>query len=564
MEATKRHREEKTVLEAIEIGLRAGLPVDQLEQEWDRFVGLKIVESSSSPAQLVLAKIRNQRAGEALASRDAAARARVLVELMEVRQSLSKWMSDDNLPEGLQNAGKANFALAYIYCWAHGSPNGDDSDARETDIEAAYRHARDAEFYFKEQLADLDPAQDTPPIIGNREALVASRIALGHLAAMHLDDWRDESQIFFAAAAAEAAKIEMAFPVMPLIGGPLLDQVFGQSEGGYVKLANEERQRRHMVTRCIEAMFTLRFGEPLAGAKQMEEAVESGTAAGGDKKGQLVDAAELSAGADGFDAQVTLPDTVRAFGVLSDVEAKRFSQAVAKAVSLASKNKVMVADVMALTSEQLAECLESIQSPLVAFSYAKALEAYAVQIPLAESLELRSLLLEASLKAYERGAQFLEAERLSARFPHVVALINNATANLTSPDVYREQVVDLAASRRLPEAIALATDGLGRHPKHQGLWRAYFQAQIEQARITLGDDPEGLKRLVTELTTTRERDLLSAYEAAFNTATILELMDKRMEAELKYKEAQGLAANPQERIQATSNAARLRVALAFE
>ena len=563
VEATKRHREQETSLEAIEIGMRAGLPVNQLQQEWNQYVDLGIIKPDSPLAQLVLAKIRNRRAGEALSTVDADEKKQAGEELRQVAQKLKGWVDEGKISKQLRSVIKANYALAIIYSWAIAVPADDNVPIRAEDIEAAYRHAKDAEFYLASELEGLDPANDTMVVIGNREALVASRIAAGHLAAMFLDDWRDESQTFFAAAAAEAAKLDMATPVLPLIGSPLLQQVFNQSKGGQIKLANQERQRRHMVTRCLEAMFTSRFGDPVSGAEQMEEAVTAGAAAGGEGKGQQVDAARLSAGADGFDAKVSLPDTIRAFSVLTDIEADRFSQAVIKAVSLASKSEIEVETVDSLTNDQLAACLQATQSPLVAFTYAKSLETYAVQIPLAESLALRTLLLDGARKAYLRGAQLLKSERLAGRFPHIVALINQATENLASPNLYLDRAADLAVNRRLPEAIATATDGLARHPSHQPLWRAYFQAQIEYGKANLGNDTESLNDVLSQLENTNKKELVSNYEAAFGAATVLELIGQQEKAQQKYEEALRQATTPQERIRARSNAARIRTVLSI-
>ena len=130
----------------------------------------------------------------------------VISDLTASRRAIEPFLDGANVSESVVANLKANASLAFVYCWALGNPNGDGSAVKKNDVTKVYRLARDAEFHFKQSLDALDQNQkaNASSVVEQREALVASRLALGHLAALGLDDWRDESRIFFTAAADEA------------------------------------------------------------------------------------------------------------------------------------------------------------------------------------------------------------------------------------------------------------------------------------------------------------------------------------------------------------------------
>ena len=610
--ATKRHRDPATAITAIEIGLRQGfpvgkpenavggqlIPVDELEKEWKHYVELGIIDPATPEGQLILAKIRNRRAGEALARDERRRRAdKALVPddrnawiaakagVDEARIQLDALAKKKTLKKELSMEIASNSALAFAYGWALDRLiQGEETPAREADIEAAYNRAQNSIVFFDNRLKERaanrggGTPQDRVESQRMREALVASRIAAGHLAFMHLAKHRDESKLEFHAAADEAARLKNTHPVLPLIGSPLLEQVFNQSEGGQIKLANEERQRRQMVTRCLEAMFTADFDSAEAGAEQMQEAVRIGT---GNQAGQpgTVDAAELAAAADGFDAKVSLPDTIRAFSVLSDIKAADsidaegstdledkkttwYSRALTKAVALASKNEIQVEQAGTVSDDQLSVSRKTIQSPLVAFTFAKAIESYAVNIQPEEKLDRREMLISQSIEAYERGTALLEAERINERFPHMMAVIQKSIQAMREPELFLDKSLQFARERRFSEAISEASKGVARHPRNQPLWRAYFEASIEQVKFGEGGSDQRLQKLMARLVTMNEKGLLSDFEAAYHTATILEFLKELEEARQKYLQATDVAESDTDRIRSQANAGRLLAELA--
>lgn len=559
--ATKRHRDAATALGSIEVGLRAGFSPDELQAQWQRFVELEIFTGDNAVARLAWAKIVNHRAGIALASSlDDETTQKCIDDLSEVAKILSAHVDDTKLAEGLRAQLKSNFALAMTYRWALGGVVGDDkATLNKHEIEVAYRHARDAEYFLVAWLKDRNSLSDTAEVVSAREALVSAWVSNGHLAALYLDDWRDESQTFFAAAASEANRLKGSSPVIGLIGAPLLRQVFERSQGGNAKLANQERQRRQMVTRCLEAMFTTRFGAPAAGAEQMEQAIEAGLATS--ETSDAIDPAQLSAGADGFDAKVTLVDTVRCFAVLSDIQAQRASKALSKAIALASHDELILKNTDLVTVQHLQACTSNIQSPLVAFSLGRAIEAVCEQSSPAEQIEQRNAFAQQALLAFKRGRELLNADRLAVRYPHLLALVDRSIDQLSNPEAYVGQVAELAKQQRTAESLEIATQGLARHPLEKSLWVAYFQARIKQAVAQNNSDDASLGLILQEVGSAGKRKLLSPYDSAFNSGKILDLLGRQHEARSQYQSAAELATTPSQRIAASSHIGRLRISM---
>jgi len=524
------------------------------------------VDAASLEAQLMLAQIRNLRAGQALGRPGEKEKKKSAAELLESRRTLEKWAEDRKLPDPLRMTAKANLALAFSYGWALGDPNGDGSKVKQADIEATHRHAQDAIAVLMKRLDGKDPADDTVEELRMREALIAARIAAGHLYYMHLAEHRDESKLEFHAAADEAARLNNAPPVLPLIGSPLLRQVFEQSEGGESKLANQERQRRRMITLWLEAMYTEQFGASDQAVNQMQKAEDLAFGGEGNPEENMaqIDAAQLAAAADGFDAKVTLPDTCRAFTVLTLIKAGMTDQALVKAVGLASKQTLQPHSAAELTDEELASCEQMVQSPLVAFTLAKAIESYGADIPLEEQLEHRAALMIAARDSYERGLSLLESMRVAERYPHMKQMIHQSITRLSNPGPFIEKASALAKERRFSEAIAEATAGLARHPKIEQLWQEYFNASIEVIKYDPAAGDGNLADLYQQVKTVSNAGLLSPFQSKYFEATMLEAQGRLKKARKNFLSASQFATDQTEKIQSTANAARLLATISNE
>lgn len=548
--ASRRHRTAATVVHSLRLGLRHGQPGDVLRNDWRKAVDARIIPEDSLEAQLLLGELRNRRAGQALTGPAGGVPADLVDELAATTSSLSRWCDDAQLPAAVRATVKAVSALAFAQKWAL-TPS---IEPATNDIAEAYRHAKDAEFTLVEALKTADK-REPEDVLALREALVDSRMAAGHLAALHLEPWQDDSRVFFFAAADEAARLDTSTPVLPLVAKPLLRLVFDRSDSGASKLAAVERQRRQMITQCLEALFTAEFGSPEAGTLAMNAAVAmTGNGTADTATGVSLEPGALSAAADGFDSKVSLADTVRAFGVLTDIRAGKHAEALLKAVPLAAGHEIAV-HVDSLTREQMEDCLRSTQSPLVAFTLAKALETRVASLPLTKNLDYRELLTGFAKDAYKRGSQLLEAGRLALRYPHLVRLLAESLARLETPSHAMSATKAALSREEFAGASAAAQSGLAFHPKDPELWRLYLVART----ATLVDsDVSALTALESDLDTLRAAGLIPAFEYHIQKGAILERLGKLRGARAQYELANVAAKTGPGRVEALAHTARVR------
>ncbi len=548
--ATRRHRTPLTVVESLRVGLRHGQSLDTLDKDWQKAVRAGVIAEDSLEAQLLLGELRNRRAGRVLSEPVEGGTASVIADLASTTSTLSRWCDDVRQPATTRATVKATSALAFAQKWAL-APS---ATPAANDIAEAYRHAKDAEFALVAELKTADK-REPEEVLALREALVASRMAAGHLAALHLEPWQDDSRVFFFAAADEAARFDTSTPVLPLVAKPLLRLVFDRSESGASKLAAVERQRRQMITQCLEALFTTEFGSPEAGAQAMNAA----TAMAGNRSedaatGVSLEPGAMSAAADGFDSKVSLADTVRAFGVLTDIRAGKHSDALTKAIPLAGARDITV-NLNSITPELIANCLRATQSPLVAFTLAKAIETYAASLPLARELDYRESLTSYAKDAYRRGTQLLESERLAIRFPHLLRLLTDSLKRLDKPDDAIASAKAALAREEYAAALSAAESGLALHPKNRELWRLYFTVQMANQRTS---DNSKVSGLISELDVLGDAGLVAAFERRLLMGELLERTGQLKAARAQYELAQAAATTALGRVEALSHTARVR------
>ena len=548
--ATRRHRTPLTVVDSLRLGLRYRQPLDALYDDWQKAVRAGVIAEDSIEAQLFLGELRNRRAGGLLSQPVDGETAGVIEDLASTTSTLARWCDDVQQPATLRATAKATYALAFAQKWAL-SPS---ATLAINDIAESYRHAKDAEFSLVAELKTADK-REPEEVLALREALVSSRMAAGHLAALHLEPWQDDSRIFFFAAVDEAARFDTSTPVLPLVAKPLLRLVFNRSDSGASKLAAVERQRRQMITQCLEALFTTEFGSPEAGSQAMNAATAmAGDRAGDAEAGVSLEPAALSAAADGFDSKVSLADTVRAFGVLTDIRAGKHSEALLKSLPLAAGRDIVV-PLNALTPALMTDCLRVTQSPLVAFTLAKAIETYAASLPLAKDFDYRESLIGYAKDAYRRGAQLLEAERLAVRYPHLLRLLSDSIKRLDNPEGAIAAAKAAIAREEYAAALSAAESGLALHAKNTELWRLYFTAQMATQRAS---DSAKLSGLISELDILSEAGLVPVFEYRLLKGELLERTGSLRAAKAQYELAQNAAKSAPGRIEALANTARLR------
>ena len=181
----------------------------------------------------------------------------------------------------------------------------------------------------------LKKPSDGEKEMADREALVASRLAIGYLSVRVLPDFRDEAMLAFAAAFDEMAKLPFLQADVKLLGSPMIAAVSRRTGETGTKLAMEERRQRQAMTLCAEAALALYFGQPVAAAEQMKLAVRAAEEGTPDQQTErLPNAAQLLDQADGFEAKVVLRDSMHAFKALADVAAKRPQEALRECVGV--------------------------------------------------------------------------------------------------------------------------------------------------------------------------------------------------------------------------------------
>jgi len=506
------------------------------------------VRAALARAKIALDEVTNALNAPALAGaeREQLA-ARIQSEIAALRESREKTRADASAAAEVD----AHLALA-LACSSLLDARLDQSVLTE-----AYRLARDASAALEAQLAR---EQDGAKAIQLREALIAGRLAQGHLAVAVLPDYRDEPLLAFSAAFDEAARLPFARSDVKSLGSPLLTALSRRPSEAGNQLAREERGRREMMTRFVEAAFTLEFGEPGAAGNQMARALDAVSTSGGGEDGALTDAPKLLAQADGFDAQVSLRDSLQAFRALAEVAAGRSESALLDLLRSLLPDAPL-ADVAAIDQLHVSRAVSKVQSPLTGYALALALDARLDVLDLADTRRLKGLSQQA-LSAQRRTGELLKSLRLTERYPHLVALNRQLGERLEAP----EHSLSLAAGLRLRGDIDGAVDelrqGIRRHPESQPLWQAYAETQLD--RLKRENRDAGFGELLAELDGAAAVGLLSEYQHQLTRGAVHELRGEHAQALAAFSRALGLATSPEQRVlaRAKAAAARARSALA--
>ena len=544
--AIRRFRTPVLVAESIRLGIRSGIPPDNLQSELMVSIAAGIIEKDSSVSDLLLSEIQNYRAASVLTKSDPQDLHLSVNELADTIDRLDKWCAEDTLLPLQLASMRANFALAFAQKWALSSE--DDTPPSKPDIAKAYRHAKDAEFWLVSNLSEID-GWDSEELLVNRGALVSSRLATGHLASLHLDDWQDDSRVSFLAAVDEASRVSDSTLVLPLLSKPLLKTVFDYPSTGERTLAEAERQRRKTITLCLEALFTSELGSPEAGATAMEKVVSE--LASSDRKSKETDKSldNLSASLDGLDTNLFLPQTIRSFGVLTDIRAGKIEQALNKALSLSSDTHREY-NLQKLKPDIIQTRITSTQSPLVAFTLGKAIESFLEHMPLKSSIDYGLLLKDSSLKCYQRSSDLLNTDRLQARFPHLITLIKHSKSRLETPTDAISASQIAIDQQHYETALKIASTALHFHRKSSKLWRIYFTAK-QSASST-----DESNSFIAELDLVFQKNLLKPFEFYVLRGSTMQNKFEFEIAEENYRLAIAAAKNPTQKIEALSLFAR--------
>lgn len=529
--------QEKVLLAAIQNARDSGLFLDS--EPGTQILRMKVV---------IDAVRADMSQSQAMSAEQRQARSRQLqTRIEELRTSLESAKTSV-----LKAEGQAFLALAIAYSFALGDDNNPSSDS----VREAHRYSRDA---MAELEAGLAMEKDAMKAITIREALIASRLAYGYLAIKILPDYRDDASLAFAAALDEIAKLPFSSGNVELLGSPTISAITSRGDQASAQLALEERRYRELVTRFLESMYTLQFGNPNAAAEQMTLALSQGGTQGNtsNKKGPL-DAGEMLGKTDGFDSQVTLQDSVRAFAILADIEAQKHEKAILDSVRLLSPDSKVVA-IQSVDTKVLDDCLARIQSPIVGFAFGTALEAYANHLELSDGSQQEKFASRAKL-AFDQVKLQLQSRRMSDRYPHLLELVQDAEDRLGSIQGFVEEAKQLQQRGDWSGAIRTLNAGLKRHPHSSELWVSYLQAQLEVARRSHGSK-ESLLKVLKQLEMAYDKKMISAYEYESLNASLLEQTNELEKSLDAYLRALANATKPEDKIRARSKVSELRVRL---
>ena len=187
-----------------------------LRAEWDELLAAEIFDQESFDAQIVLGEIRNRSAAIFLTSdlADHELKSEELGNLENTLSTLNSFCDEPKLSGSERAVAKSVFSLAFAQKELLSSVVED-----ELSVAIAYRHAKDAEFRLVKDINSINEQEtDSESAIVLRDSLISARLAAGHLAAIHLEDWQADSQISFLAATDAAAKLQPTAPLLSLLG----------------------------------------------------------------------------------------------------------------------------------------------------------------------------------------------------------------------------------------------------------------------------------------------------------------------------------------------------------
>ena len=436
------------------------------------------------------------------------------------------------------------------------------SDANtEGRLKEGYRLARDAAAALEVQLKKpSDGAQE----LAGREALIASRLALGYLSVRVLPDYRDEAMLAFAAAFDEMAKLPFLQADVKLLGSPMIAAVARRTGEAGTKLAMEERRQRQAMTLCAEAALALHFGQPTAAAEQMKAAVRA-TEEGipNQQTERLPSAAQLLNQADGFEAKVALRDSMHAFKALTDVAAGRRQEALRECLGVLVPESLPTAQQEAsgaMSEALLIQAVSRIQSPLLGHALAVSLDACCDDVPVGPNPQ-REVFVRQAKAAQKRTGDLFASLPFQSRYPHVATMNQETGKRLATPDYYLESAAAFRRRGDLAGATGHLEEGLKRHSNSPELWRALLEVQLEQAQKG-GGTAEEYNRVIGRLAIAEQQKLLTDYLVNYYRGAIYERMGKLAEALAAYEKALAQATAPADRIRARSKAAALRTRIA--
>ncbi|MEZ6044045.1 MAG: hypothetical protein R3C11_00370 [Planctomycetaceae bacterium] len=417
-----------------------------------------------------------------------------------------------------------------------------------------YQYSRDA---ISTLTAHLQNAPLSMDAVEYREALIAAHWAYGFLSVRVLPDYREDAILAFAAANDQTAKLPYERKSGTIMGSPLLTAIFNRPENASGILAQKEKDNRIRISRFLEGLFVMQFGDPGNAADQITRALNTSIEQSDSSNQSVIDATESLEKTDGFDDQITLQDSMRAFQVLADVKAGEHSRAYVTAIKLVT-NDTSLRKIEDITREHLAQAEANTLSPLLSYALFSAIDARLLDLPL-DQIDERELLITTNKKVLANLHHQLENHRTAERYPYLVQLSSNSQQAYESSQSYLVASAELQSNVNDVAAIHSLEEGLKRHPRSYELWQAYFSSQIGQ--VNANTDSDSTLALLKQIEVADQLEMISSFQSNYFAAMVLEQSGNELESLNRYLLASSQASTPRESIQVQSKIARLRLQL---
>lgn len=273
----------------------------------------------------------------------------------------------------------------------------------------------------------------------------------------------------------------------------------------------------------------------------------------------MPDAARLLAEADGFEAPRTLADSMHAFQALAAVAA---GHADAAAVSLVhfTLPDAAVHNLGDVNTALVGRAVERIQSPLVGYAFALALEATLDSLSPRDTKAVVARSRQAQA-AYRQTAELLKSLQLAGRYPHLVELTRQMGQRLAQADYFVGRAATLRRRGDLDGATRELLRGLRRNPASAELWQAYAQARLDRLKRQQGD--ADFDDLLAEIDAAARQGLVADYQRQVIHGAVHEERGQEQAALAAYLRATRAAANAEQKVFAQSKAGALRARVAM-
>lgn len=542
------HRSLALLLSRAEAGARDPDLLPRTLEELRQASGTGLLPANDPLAQMVrarceLARLRDQVVGRGTTPLSGADRQRMRQTLQGIKSQMDAVQKTaESGALGSRIAAYGSLAVAYDSLLTMGPAGEQETSA----LRLAKASAENLQVQLK-TLRESDRLQQEIPL---REALVAARLAQGHLAVRSLPEHRDTSSLAFTAAMDQQARLPSTGGETRLLGSVLMESLLNRTDSQQSRLAMEERQLRIIMTQFTQGSFALYWKQPMAASKEMSRALGRLRGTSGKPAVDLSDAANILTGNAGIDSPSDVLESITAFTSMSHVAARRPSEGLAVMMNQLSRDGVRVTGdslLKQVDEDRLRSMISRIPTSLSGYALGLALENMVVQNP-ELSRGVASVCRRAAREMQQRVQKLLsDSDAARDRYQYLVDLNAEAVSRLEAPAPLLDQSRRFASQLRFQEADAVLRAGLLLHPGNDKLTAGLLEnlaLRCSQLQGQARSDQLALAIKELEKEKASERPGL-----AFRAARLLEMGGRTREALAAYKRStEDKSASPEQKL----------------